>query len=579
MSLRRASAPSNFLPFLQWFAAYSRSDWKGDWRAGCTVGVLLVPQAMAYATIAGLPVVYGLYAALVPPLVYGFLGNSRSLAVGPVAMDSLLVAAGLSGLAAVGSDAYIQWALLLALMVGTMQWTMGRLKMGFLIHFLSRPVISGFTTAAALLIGVHQLPALLGIAVERTARLHVLLGELWLHFPSLHMPTAMLGLSSFGLMWALKKWAPQWPSALLLLVAGTSCSWFWGWSGFGILTVGNVPQGLPSFTVPSVSLGRIETLLPMAATLALVSFVEAMGVTKALATSTPNDVKPNDELKALGWANLLGSLFQGYPTSGGFSRSAVAHHAGAKTPAASWVAASVVGMTLLFLTPLFQHLPFAVLAAMIMVAVMGLVDVKYLRVLWQQDRLEAGILALTALVTLWISLPMGMAIGALAGLGVLVQRMMQPHVAELGKVQGVYRNRMRFPEAETDPRILIVRYDGPLTFANRAHFESEMERLVHGKGPTLQLIVLQADTISYIDATSRETIKALVNQWHQKGWKTSISGAIGPVRDALAKDGLLMADQLSFQISVDHAVQQFNQPGSVPDAAMHLAQQHSSSTS
>ena len=494
-------------------------------------------------------------------------------------MDSLLVAAGLSGLAAVGSDAYIQWALLLALMVGTMQWTMGRLKMGFLIHFLSRPVISGFTTAAALLIGVHQLPALLGIAVERTARLHVLLGELWLHLPSLHTPTAMLGLSSFGLMWALKKWAPQWPSALLLLVAGTSCSWFWGWSGFGILTVGNVPQGLPSFTVPSVSLGRIETLLPMAATLALVSFVEAMGVTKALATSTPNDVKPNDELKALGWANLLGSLFQGYPTSGGFSRSAVAHHAGAKTPAASWVAASVVGMTLLFLTPLFQHLPFAVLAAMIMVAVMGLVDVKYLRVLWQQDRLEAGILALTALATLWISLPMGMAIGALAGLGVLVQRMMQPHVAELGKVQGVYRNRMRFPEAETDPRILIVRYDGPLTFANRAHFESEMERLVHGKGPTLQLIVLQADTISYIDATSRETIKALVNQWHQKGWKTSISGAIGPVRDALAKDGLLMADQLSFQISVDHAVQQFNQPGSVPDAAMHLAQQHSSSTS
>ena len=173
MSLRRASASFKFLPFLQWFAAYSRSDWKGDWRAGCTVGVLLVPQAMAYATIAGLPVVCGLYAALVPPLVYGFLGSSRSLAVGPVAMDSLLVAAGLSGLAAVGSDAYIQWALLLALMVGIMQWTMGRLKMGFLIHFLSRPVISGFTTAAALLIGVHQLPALLGIAVERTARLHV----------------------------------------------------------------------------------------------------------------------------------------------------------------------------------------------------------------------------------------------------------------------------------------------------------------------------------------------------------------------------------------------------------------------
>lgn len=579
MSLRRASAPCNFLPFLQWFAAYSRSDWTGDWRAGCTVGALLVPQAMAYATIAGLPVVYGLYAALVPPLVYGFLGSSRSLAVGPVAMDSLLVAAGLSGLAAVGSDAYIQWALLLALMVGAIQWTMGRLKMGFLIHFLSRPVISGFTTAAALLIGVHQLPALLGIAVERTARLHVLLGELWHHLPSLHMRTAMLGLSSFGLMWALKKWVPQWPSALLLLVAGTFCSWFWAWSGFGILTVGNVPQGLPTFTVPSVSLERIETLLPMAATLALVSFVEAMGVTKALATSTPNDVNPNDELKALGWANLLGSLFQGYPTSGGFSRSAVAHQAGAQTPAASWVTASVVGMTLLFLTPLFQHLPFAVLAAMIMVAVMGLVDVKYLRVLWQQDRLEAGILALTALVTLWVSLPMGMAIGALAGLGVLVQRMMQPHVAELGKVQGVYRNLIRFPEAETEPGILIVRYDGPLTFANRAHFESEMEHLVHGKGPALQLIVLQADTISYIDATSRETIKALVNQWHQKGWKTSISGAIGPVRDALAKDGLLMADRLSFQISVDHAVQQFNQPGSVPDAAKRLAQQHSSSTS
>ena len=535
---------------------------------------MLIPQGMAYAMIAGLPVVYGLYAALIPPIVYGFLGTSRHLAVGPVAMDSLLVAAGLTGLAVVGTESYIALALMLALMMGAIQWTMGMLRLGFVVNFLSRPVISGFTTAAALIIGLNQLPHLLGVKAERSNQLHKLFSGLLDVLADVHLPTLAVGLAATLTLVALKKWARKIPAALVVVAISIVTSWLLGWQSQGIHVVGAIPEGLPSFTLPSWNLEDVQQLWPTALTLSLVAFMEAYSVAKAIEERHGYRVDANQELKALGLANVLGSLFQSYPTTGGFSRTAVSEQAGGRTPATAWVAAGVIALTLFALTPLFYHLPNAVLAAIVMVAVGGLVDMRYPISLWKQDRVEAAILAVTLGVTLTVSLPVGIGVGVLLALSLAVQRMMVPHVAVLGNAEGVYRNVKRFPHAQTDPDVLVVRYDGALNFANQAHFRSTLNGLVLARGEALRLVVLQADTIPYIDASARNTMRSLVGEWSEKGIQLCMAGAIGPVRDALAADGLLDSGDVCFQLNVDDALTEYRHPGSVPQAHQDMAQQH-----
>ena len=318
-----------------------------------------------------------------------------------------------------------------------------------------------------------------------------------------------------------------------------------------------------------------QHLLPTALTLSLVAFMEAISVAKAMEERHDYHVDANQELRALGLANLLGSMFQSYPTTGGFSRTAVTEQAGGKTPVTAWIAATVIGLTLFALTPLFYHLPNAVLAAIVMVAVAGLVDLRYPLTLWKQDRVEAAILAITLLVTLTVSLPMGIGVGVLLALALAVQRMMVPHVAVLGNVEGVYRNVARFPQAKTDPDVLVVRYDGALNFANQAHFRSTMTRLVQAKRPHLRLVVLQADTMSYLDASARAAIHLLIKEWQSEGLKLCLAGAIGPVRDALAADGLLDSGAVCFQLNVDDALTDYRAPGSVPQSHQDMAHQHS----
>lgn len=533
----------SWIPALDWLPHYSRTELAGDLPAGLTVGVMLIPQGMAYAMIAGLPVVYGLYAALIPQIVYAFLGSSRQLAVGPVAMDSLLVASGLAGMAAAGTDRYIALALLLAMMMGTIQFALGALRMGFLAQFLSRPVISGFTSAAALIIGLNQLPSVLGIKTERSAQLHVLLADAFQHIGETHLPTLAMAVAGIALLFGLRRWAPRIPGSLALVILGILTVHFGDLDTAGIRVVGVIPSGLPGFALPAISLDDAMALGPMAATLALIAFMEAYSVARAVSQQRgDHEVDADQELRALGAANLLGSMFGAYPSTGGFSRTAVNDRAGAMTGMSALISAGVIALTLTFLTPLFSQLPKAVLGAIIMVAVSGLVDVRYVLRLLRSHREEAVLLLLTFLITAFGGMVIGIASGVAMGLILTLYRSTRPHAAELGTIAGIYRNVDRFPEAVTPEGCVILRYDGPLHYASQAHFKDFVSGLIdrrRERGEKVFRIVLHAESIAYIDASASAMLDDLLTDWQKEGIQLELAGAIGPVRDALQRTGLM----------------------------------------
>lgn len=514
-----------------------------DLPAGLTVGVMLVPQSMAYAMIAGLPVVYGLYAALVPQVVYAVMGTSRQLAVGPVAMDSLLVAAGLSTVAVAGSDRYIELALLLALMMGTLQLLLGTFRLGFLAHFISKPVISGFTSAAALIIGLNQLPHLTGIALPRSAQLHRLVEGTLDGLAQFHGPTVLLGTVSIALLVGLRKGLPRVPGSLVLVVLALAGGAVVPWGTWDIRTVGAIPAGLPGFHVPGWTLGDLQMLLPLAATLALVAFMEAYSVAQAVAQKRgDHEVDADQELKALGSANVLGSFFGAYPVSGGFSRTAVNERAGAVSGMSSLVAAGVVALSLTFLTPIFRYLPTAALGAIIVMAVAGLVDLATFRRLWRTHRDEAALLVVTFSLTAFGGMVLGITSGVVLGLALTLFRTTRPHTAELGEINGVYRNLNRFPEATKTPGILLVRYDGPLNYASQGHFKAFiLSRLSirREEGDPIRTVVLSAESIAYLDATGTDMLTALLDALEAGDISLKVAGAIGPVRDVLERAGLM----------------------------------------
>jgi SulP family sulfate permease len=379
-----------YFPFLEWISNYRSDYFKRDLLAGITVAVLLIPQGMAYALIAGLPPIYGLYAALTPQIVYAFLGTSRQLAVGPVAMDSLLVAAGLSALAIVEPSQYIQMAILLALLMGAIQLLLGLFRMGFIVSFLSKPVISGFTSAAAIIIGFSQLKHLLGIQLSQSNQLHIVIESILQSNVPVHFATLIIGVLSVVLILVIKNWNRKIPSALIAVVLGISWVYFNGLDKQGVAVVGLIPQGLPSFQTPVFEIDTIKQLFPTALTLALVAFMEAISVAKAIEEKHKEyTVDPNQELIALGSSNIVGSFFLSYPTTGGFSRTAVNDQAGAKTGMAALITALIVGLTLMFFTQWFYYLPKAVLASIIIVAVVNLIDFKFAVRLYKKEKMNS----------------------------------------------------------------------------------------------------------------------------------------------------------------------------------------------
>lgn len=531
-----------YFPIFSWLKQYKKTYLPGDVSAGITVGIMLIPQGMAYAMIAGLPPVFGLYAALMPQIIYAIMGTSRQLAVGPVAMDSLLVASGLGALAISGIQEYIAMAVFLAFLMGVMQLLLGLFKMGYLVNFLSKPVISGFTSAAAIIIGLSQLKHVLGINVAGSSKIHVLLENVFRSITQTNMISIIIGLVTIITIKILKKINQKIPAALVVVVLGVLVAFFMKLNAYGVKIVGAVPKGLPDFTMPLIDYSRITELIPIALTLALIAFMEAISIAKALEEKHADyEVDANQELIALGTSNIVGSLFQSYPITGGLSRTAINDQAGAKTGVSSIISAVIVGLTLLFLTPLFYYLPNAVLGAIIMVAVLGLIDFKYPKQLFKNRKDEFFLLFITFLITLLVGIKEGVLLGVLISLLLLIYRSSLPHVAVLGKIKDTnyFKNIDRFnANIEIDNSILIVRFDAQLFFGNKDYFKKELYKNIEIKGAGLKTIILNAEAINYMDSSAVYMMKQIISDFNNKEIRLLLAGAIGPLRDILSNSGL-----------------------------------------
>lgn len=530
----------NSLPILQWLPGYKREFLSGDLFAGITVGVMLIPQGMAYALIAGLPPVYGLYASIVPQLIYAILGTSRQLSVAPVAMDSLLVAAGISVLAVEGTDSYIAFAILLAFFMGAFQLLLGVFRLGFITNLLSKPVISGFTSAAALIIAFNQLKYLLGTEIAKSNRFYEVLINAFQQIDQTHVLTLFIGIGAIILLKLLKRVSPRIPAALVVVIVGIAIVYFFRLDLEGVSIVQSIPQGLPSFQIPDFSLGQFGEVLPLAFTISIIAFMEAFSVAKAIeAKKKDHKVISNQELVGIGAANVIGSFFQSYPVTGGFSRSAVNLQSGANTPLSSIISALLVGLTLLFLTPLFYYLPHTILGAIIMIAVSGLFDFSYMKKLWKENQKELLVLIATFLVTLNIGMVIGIVSGVILSILLFLYRSAYPHIARLGRIKGhhEFRNVTRFNDLETWSEIAILRIDSPLSFINVQGIREYIQELLEAD-QLINAIIIDCGPVSHLDATASEGLHNLLDELNQKGVRLVLCDIIGPVRDTMKRTGL-----------------------------------------
>lgn len=551
-----------FLPILHWLPNYKKEYLGGDIAAGLTVGVMLIPQGMAYAMIAGIPPVYGLYAGLLPQLVYAIFGTSRQLAVGPVAMDSLLVAAGVSVIAEAGSENYIALAILLAFMMGVIQLVLGLLRMGFLVNFLSKPVISGFTSAAALIIGLNQLKHLLGLDIPVNNNIFIILQESIENISSIHWLSVAIGIVSFIILKNVKRIHKAIPGALVAMVLGILIVKFLSLHAIGTKIVGEIPKGLPSFSFPILNSSHVNELIPIALTLALIAFMEAVSIAKAIQVNHKSEYKldANQELIGLGLGNVVGSFFNCFPTTGSFSRSAINEQVGAKTNLAALVSASLVALTLLFLTPLFYYLPNAILATIIMVAVFGLIDTKFPVLLWKTKKEDFLMLTIAFTVTLAFGIKEGIGASVAMSLLAMIYRSTKPHFAVLGKLPDSteYRNINRFDNLEIRADTLVFRYDADLYFANTSHFIESITKEIDAKGSDLKLVIIHGGSISHIDSTAYQALEELIEELQKQGIKLYFSYINGPTRDFLKKIGIRKVNEESkYHLDIDSVIKAY----------------------
>ncbi|SMC63102.1 SulP family inorganic anion transporter [Cellulophaga tyrosinoxydans] len=568
-----------FIPILQWLPNYKKGNFLKDLIAGLTVGIILVPQGMAYAMIAGLPPVYGLYAALIPVLMYMVLGTSKHVSVGPVAMDSLLVAAGLGALSIVGVENYIAIAILLGFMVGTIQLLLGVLKMGFLVNFLSKPVISGFTSAAALVIIFSQLKHLIGAPVADSNKFLKMVLNVFQKLGETNFYDLAIGLSGIAIILIFKKIDKRIPAILVVVVLSILAVFFLKLENHGVHIVGTIPTGLPSFEMPIFNFDVVYDLWPIALTLALVGYLETISIGKALEEKLDEDtIEPNQELIALGVSNIIGSFFQSYSSTASFSRSAINGDAGAKTNLSALFSVLLVVGTLLFLTPVFYYLPKAALASIIMVSVIGLIDLNTARQLWTKRKDEFVILLITFFITLFIGIPQGILIGVLSSLLLMVYRTSNPHFAVLGNITGTdyYKNVLRFADEIIDREdLLIVRFDAQLYFGNEAFFKNQLLKEVDKKGPKLKGVILNAEAINYIDSSGAQTLTKVIKEIHNRNILFYIAGAIGPTRDIIFNSGIINELHKEFLfVKIKEAVACFDDPSSVTSLKDKIAHQN-----
>jgi len=524
----------------KWLPDYSRNKLQSDATAGLTVGVMLIPQAMAYAVIAGLPPIYGLYAALVPLLIYPLLGTSRQVSFGPTALDMLILGAALAPMAVSGSDRYVELAILTTAMVGVMQFAMGTMQLGFVANLLSRPVVTGLTAAAALIIGVSQLGTLLGIELANSEFVHVLIWSALQNLSELHVASLVIGGTGIVLLVLLPRFFPRFPDALFVVALATGASYLFDFQSLGVEIIGDIPSGLPPATIPSVGFEDVRNLFPAALTLAAIQFMKDVSLGRVFATRHRYTIDANRELLGNGAANFIGSFFSSIPASSSFSRSAVNDQAGARTPLSNVFAAVVVGGTLLFLTPLFYYLPMPVLAAIIMVAGLSLIDFGELRSLFDARRRDGYIALFTAGCVLFIGIQEGILIGIAASVIAILFRISRPNVAELGHVPGtrLFRDRERFEQALRIKDIMILRVDAAFSFANAEYFKDFILEKSEREGRRIEVVIVDGTSINDLDTTAIEALESTIETLEDAGIELHFTGLIGPVREVVRRSGL-----------------------------------------
>lgn len=545
---------AGLLPILQWGKQYNMETAGKDFLAAVIVTLMLIPQSLAYAMLAGLPPVTGLYASIAPLVLYAVFGTSRTLAVGPVAVISLMTAAALEPHFAVGSAAYVQGAMLLAALSGVLLLLMAVLRLGFLANFLSHPVISGFITASGLLIALSQMKHILGVSVSGQTVLE-LVPALWSELASIHWPTLAIGLSSLVfLQWVRKGLEPLLHAVglprqlintltkigpVVAIAAAVFVMWRWQLHETGVQMVGEVPRGLPSLTMPTYDSGVVLALLPAAMLISLVGFVESISVAQTLAAKRREYIHPDQELVGLGASSLAAAFSGGFPVTGGFSRSVVNFDAGAQTQMVGLLTAFGIAITALFFTSLFFYLPHAVLAATIIVAVLSLVDLRSLATTWRYSRQDFSAQAATIFGVLFLGVEAGIIIGVVLSLLLFLWRTSRPHMAVVGQLPGTehFRNIDRHAVVQS-ATVLSLRVDESLYFPNVRYLEESVAALVAAK-PEVRHVVLMCSGVNHIDASALASLNAIVERLHAVGVQLHLSEVKGPVMDRLLRSNFL----------------------------------------
>jgi len=552
---------ARFVPILDWGRSYNRKTFSNDMIAALIVTIMLIPQSLAYALLAGLPPEAGIYASIVPIVLYSIFGSSRSLAVGPVAIVSLLTVSALAQVAEQGTAGYGVAALTLAFLSGGFLMLMGVLRLGFLANFLSHPVIAGFITASGILIAISQLKHILGISAQGHT-LPQLLGSLWSHLADVNAAAVVIGVTATAfLFWVRKGLKPLLrrlgagptladfatkAGPVVAVVATTLAVWLLGLDARGVNIVGEVPQGLPPFTLPDLSLDLVRALLMPAILISVIGFVESVSVAQTLAARKRQRIDPNQELIGLGAANLGAAFTGGLPVTGGFSRSVVNFDAGAETPAAGAFTAIGLAIAAVALTPLVYYLPNATLAATIIVAVLGLVDTSILKKTWVYSRSDFMAVLTTIVLTLSLGVEIGVASGVILSVLLHLYKTSRPHVAEVGLVPGSqhFRNILRH-KVETDPTLVTLRVDQSLFFVNARFLEDLLlDRIKPGNG--IRNVILMFSAVNEVDYSALESLIAINERLRDMGVGLHLSEVKGPVMDRLKTSHL--AQDLNGQI-------------------------------
>jgi len=520
---------------------YKREFFKDDFFAGLTVASVLIPQAMAYAMLAGMPPIYGLYCGLVPLIIYALFASSTKMSVGPVAVSSLLVLSGVSAIAEPGSPEYIQLVIAAGLIIGLLQAVFGFFKLGFVVNFLSNAVIVGFTSAAAIIILVSQLKDALGFTIPNFGLCLDTIIYATKNISQINPISLIMSLACVAIIYTLKKIKRTIPGPLIVVVISIALSYLFDFESKNVRIVGDIPSGLPTFEAITISLEQLQLLIPTILTVTLISIVESMGIAKAMETKYGDHrVYPDTELKAIGFAKIIGSFFQAMPSSGSFTRSAINGEAGAKTTVSSLVTACFMIVTLLFLTGVFYYLPKPVLAGIILVSVFSLFNVKQAKYIFKVRKTDFFMLLITFICTLTLGIELGVLTGVFFSVLAMLYKVSKPKMVTLGQLPGtnIFKDVTRFAEAKENEEIVIFRFENQLFFANASMFRDKVLEFLETR-PKMKYLLLDARLIHDIDSHGCYILQEVDQLLKSKEIELHLCGAIGQVRDRLHRSNLL----------------------------------------